>query len=164
MSRTIKLFLFIDFFKVLCLAFWKIEEEDLAEGNKMFNLGPRTKVEYDEDITCCGQIIISSYAQAREMYPFILGIYKQRETLHQVNLYIKTGTPEMFMIQPETNSQVWGYNWGVSRSSETNWGYMRSASHAVCPTMADKWKVFDKSIKSWVMDQTVRVKCSGRFL
>ena len=45
MSRTIKLFLFIDFFKVLCFAFWKIEEE----VHKIFNLGPRTKVEYDEE-------------------------------------------------------------------------------------------------------------------
>ena len=140
------------------------EKEDPAEGNVIFNAAPWTEVEDDVETTCCGQVIISSYAEVREMYPFILGIYKQRETQHPVNLFMKSGTSEIFLIQPETTNLVWGYTWGVSRSPEAKWGYIRSTSSAACPTMAGKWKVFDNSRKRWVMDQTLRVECSGKIL
>ena len=140
------------------------KEEDPEDENVIFNPVPWIEIEDEIETTCCGQLIISSYGEVREMYPFILGIYKQRETQHPANLFLKTGTPAMFLIQPETTNLVWGYTWGVSRSPEAKWGYIRSASNAVCPTMAGKWKVFDKNSQRWVMDQTLKVECSGKIL
>jgi hypothetical protein len=117
-----------------------------------------------EGIPCCGHIKISSSRKVREMYPFILGDYKQIESKSPQTIYVKPAKKPMFLTQPENTGLVWGYTWGVSLSAEAKWGYIRSGYTSLCPTMAGQWKVFDKDTKRWVVDMTLQVVCSDKLL
>ena len=56
----------------------------------------------DVEIACCERIKISSEGKTKDMYPFVLGNYKQKK--QNTNSFIKIGQPEMFLIQPKTTA------------------------------------------------------------
>ena len=67
------------------------------------------------------------------------------------------GNQELFLIKPGK-----GYNWGVSRSREATWGYIRSANETLCPEAAGPWMVYDEDMLRWILDVTLRVVCVGQ--
>ena len=115
----------------------------------------------DVEIACCERIKISSQGKTKEMYPFVLGDYKQYK--QNINSFIKIGQPEMFLIQPETTGYTWAYTWGVSSSMKAKWGYVRSVRAQPCPTWAGGWMMYDKNTKTFVVDETLKVECSTAF-
>ena len=123
----------------------------------------RSFVEEDaEQVPCCDNIKISSKEKVMEMYPFLLGDYKQIESKSNRNLYSKSGKQQLYLSLPKSAGQVRGYTWGVSQSPEAKWGYIRSSKGSSCPTMAGQWKVFDRNTKKWVVDNTLQVVCTGK--
>ena len=150
------------------MAVWKLDKiggRELGEVKMILNsFYMIVDQENDFDSACCGQIQISSQGIVEEIYPFILGNYRQIETKYNRNTFVKKGLPKMFLIQPATTPYVWGHTWGVSRSADGKWGYIRSSGFSPCPDMAGKWKVFDKNTKSWVIDRTLLMECSGKLL
>ena len=107
---------------------------------------------------CCGHIKIRSSGLVRAMYPHILGDYKHVDSI----TYIKPSTRPVYLSQPEPTGLVWGYTWGVSQARGARWGYIRSGHTSPCPTRAGTWKVYDRLTKTWVMDTTLQVLCSGK--
>ena len=111
----------------------------------------------DVEIACCETIRISSEEKTKKLYPFILGDY-DRNSLNLTS-FVKTDNPKLFLMQPETPGHTWAYTWGVSRSMEARWGYIRSSRAKPCPTWAGMWMVFDKNKNKFVVDRTLRVRC-----
>ena len=107
---------------------------------------------------CCGHIKIRSSGLVRAMYPHILGDYKHVDSI----TYIKPSTRPVYLSQPEPTGLVWGYTWGVSQARGARWGYIRSGHTSPCPTRAGTWKVYHRLTKTWVMDTTLQVLCSGK--
>ena len=112
----------------------------------------------DVEIACCEIISISSQGKTKEMYPFILGEYKQNK--ENLNSFVKIELPKLFLMQPETISNTWAYTWGVSRSTDVRWGYIRSARAKPCPTWAGSWMVYDRNLRAFVVDKTLQVACT----
>jgi hypothetical protein len=97
------------------LIFWNVEDtidyivETIAENfsNKVddsydpISWAEKEKDAEKEGIPCCGHIKISSSGRVREMYPFILGDYKQIESKSPQTIYVKPAKKPMFLTQPE---------------------------------------------------------------
>ena len=115
----------------------------------------------DVELVCCEILSIISQGKTKEMYPFILGDYKQIK--ENPKGFLKIGQPKMFLMQPETPGYTWAYTWGVTRSLEARWGYIRSARAKPSPTWAGGWMVFDKNTRTFVVDETLQVECSVSF-
>jgi hypothetical protein len=117
---------------------------DISKIEETFISGPfsETEILYDghnwnerENITCCDRIRISSSELVSEMYPFILGQYKNIQRKSKKRVYIKEGRRQLFLSQPESAGQVRGYSWGVNHSPTAKWGYIRSSKSYACPTL-----------------------------
>ena len=76
---------------------------------------------------------------------------------------MKIGKPKLFLMQPEAPGITWAYSWGVTKSMEARWGYIRRAKAKPCPTWAGGWMVFDKNARTFVVDETLQVECSLYF-
>ena len=112
----------------------------------------------DVELVCCEILSIISQGKTKEMYPFILGEYKQNK--ENLNSFVKIELPKLFLMQPETISNTWAYTWGVSRSTDVRWGYIRSARAKPCPTWAGSWMVYDRNLRAFVVDKTLQVACT----
>ena len=171
----------------LSIALWMLENKGKDELNMVLeqaqnNLSQKKNIEqatgedfssdlpdYDDDDEppvveeggvdgdCCGHVTISSEGLAQSLYPYILGDYKHIGH----NTYIKPSTRPVYLNQPPYSGRS-GYSWGVSQSQGARWGYIRSGYTSPCPTRAGVWKVFNRYTKTWVLDNTLQVLCSGK--
>ena len=100
-----------------------------------------------------------STAKVANAYPSFLGKYRKTNIPFNRPIYAKDSLPVRYLSQPQSDKQVLGYSWGVSQTPEAKWGYIRSSKASTCPTMAGKWKVFDKRSRRWLVDNTLKVVC-----
>jgi hypothetical protein len=113
----------------------------------------------DVEILCCEIVKMISTGKVVKAYPSILGEYRKTNIPSNRPIYAKDSPPIRYLSQPQSDKQVLGYSWGVSQTPEAKWGYIRSSKAGTCPTMAGKWKVFDKGSRRWLVDNTLKVVC-----
>ena len=111
------------------------------------------------DVTCCRIVNIISRGLVSQVYPTIMGEYRRTKMPSDRPIYAKMGSPMRYLSQPQSDQQVLGYSWGVSQTPKAKWGYIRSSKAGPCPTLAGKWKVFDKNSKRWLEDTTLQIVC-----
>ena len=155
---------------------WELKELDMVLEQEQNNLSQKknTREDFSSDLPdyadeppvveeggvdgdCCGHVTISSEGLAKSLYPHILGDYKHIGH----NTYIKPSNRPVYLNQPSYRGRS-GYSWGVSQSQLARWGYIRSGYTSPCPTRAGVWKVFNRYTKTWVLDNTLQVLCSGK--
>jgi len=111
------------------------------------------------EMICCKVVRVQSTAKVAQVYPSILGEYRKTKMPSDRPIYAKLGSPMRYLSQPQSDKHVLGYSWGVSQTPQAKWGYIRSSKAGPCPTMAGKWKVFDKETKRWLVDKTLKIVC-----
>ena len=112
-------------------------------------------------INCCDVIKVSGGQKLKEMYPAITGVYRKTTIPSFRPTYIKITPPTVYISQPEVqkNSPVVGYSWGLSKAPQAKWGYIRSTKTGACPTMAGRWKIYNKISRRWEEDKRLRLRC-----
>jgi len=122
----------------------------------------RNKVETSREeveVICCKIVSIVSQDKVAQVYPTILGDYRRTKIVSERPIYAKLGAPIRYLSQPQSDTHVLGYSWGVSQTPKAKWGYIRSSKAGPCPTLAGKWKVFDRDTKRWIEDSTLQIVC-----
>ena len=104
--------------------------------------------------SCCNAIIISSKGLLADKYPHILGEYKVLQNTTYPASYKLARKQKLFLTKPGR-----GYTWGVARSVEATWGYIRSTRVTPCPATAGPWRIYNKNTLRWNVDNTLRLVC-----
>lgn len=109
---------------------------------------------------CCKNIRISSTGLVAQTYPFLLGIYRNKEPNNSSPVY-KKDNENRFLSRPYgfTKSGTHTYGWGVNSSPDAKWGWIKSFSRGTCPHNIWKWKVFNGNINKWISDKTLNITC-----
>ena len=123
------------------------------------NRNPVENTTEEVDIICCKIVTIVSQDKVAHVYPTILGDYRRTKIVSERPIYAKLGAPIRYLSQPQSDTHVLGYSWGVSQAPKAKWGYIRSSKAGPCPTLAGRWKVFDRHTKRWTEDSTLQIVC-----
>merc|ERR1712110_1143477 len=116
--------------------------------------------------SCCPKIRIFSLGLMSQLYPSLIGVYTKiniSSSSHDKRQLYRMAKPDaqFYISRPTPSSNVVHYSWRVNNNTDTLWGYIRSSSSGVCPTMGGRWRVFDKTIKKWRNDFSLSVTCWG---
>merc|ERR1712142_210416 len=121
-----------------------IESNDISLTT---SVNTESKTVFHEDVErvkvdCCDVIKVYGGQKFKKMYPTIAGVYRKTKIPSFRPTYVKITPPTVYISQPEVqkNSPVLGYSWGLSKSPQAKWGYIRSTRTGACPTMAGRWK------------------------
>ena len=147
----------------------QMEPTDSIDSTKISNITPvntDSETEFHEDvervkIDCCDVVEVYGGQKLKKMYPTIIGVYRKTKIPSFRPTYVKITPPTVYISQPEVhkNSPVLGYSWGLSKSPQAKWGYIRSTRTGACPTMAGRWKIYNKISQRWEEDDRLRVRC-----
>ena len=110
---------------------------------------------------CCKNIKITSSGVVLEMYPFLLGVYENKEPSNISPIY-KMKNESRFLSRPYgfTKTGTHTYSWGVNSNPTSKWGWIKAFSEGHCPHNIKKWKVFHQKMNKWITDKTLNLTCT----
>lgn len=110
---------------------------------------------------CCKNIKITSTGIVSEMYPYLLGVYENKEQPNTSPVY-KMENENRFLSRPYgfTKSGTHTYSWGINSKPNGKWGWIKAFSEGPCPDIIRQWKVYNQKSNKWIIDKTLNITCT----
>jgi len=139
---------------------------NIEDTNKAPKASRRRGVEKKTGPRCCKYMKISSEGPVLEMYPHVLGTYKNIKEDHESPVYKHViVNRRSYIARPEgvTEDDKPTYTWGVNSKEGAKWGWIKAMEDQPCPHMVTLWGAFVSEGKSWMRDSTLEIKCSTKY-